>query len=210
MSGNAAEGSMQLYLSLTSPFARKVRVALIEKGLIERVELRIVDPWADAESLAAVNPLLQVPTLVLDDGLALTNSDTILAWLDRTHPEPALWPAGADALTRAQAIAALAQGMIEYTVYIVLERRKPDAQQGRGMIDRRVAGITRVVQAIEQRFDRDTAGFCLDAIGVACALAYLDFRLSGLDWRKNAPKLAEWQRWAAQRPSMQATVPPVT
>ncbi|MGA8278121.1 MAG: glutathione S-transferase N-terminal domain-containing protein [Rhodanobacteraceae bacterium] len=208
MSGNDAEVSMQLYLSLTSPFARKVRVALIEKGLIERVELKIVDPWADAESLAAVNPLLQVPTMVLDDGLALTNSDTILAWLDRAHPQPALWPADADELTRAQAIAALAQGMIEYAVYIVLERRKPDAQQGRAMIDRRIAGITRVVHAIEQRFDCNTTGFHLDAIGVACALAYLDFRLPELDWRKNAPKLAEWQRRAAQRPSMQATVPP--
>ncbi|MGA9341776.1 MAG: glutathione S-transferase N-terminal domain-containing protein [Rhodanobacteraceae bacterium] len=199
---------MQLYLSLTSPFARKVRVALIEQNLIERTELKIVDPWADAESLAAVNPLLQVPTLVLDNGLALTNSDTILAWIDRTHPDPSLWPTEANSLTRAQAIAALAQGMIEYTVYIVLERRKPAQQQGTGMIERRLAGIQRVVAALERRFDCDTSGFHLDAIGVACALAYLDFRLPELDWRNKSPRLNRWLEWAAKRPSMQATAPP--
>lgn len=199
---------MELYLSLTSPFARKVRVALIEKGLIERTELKIVDPWADEASLAAVNPLLQVPTLVLDDGLALTNSDTILAWIDRAHPQPALWPEDANALARAQAIAALAQGMIEYTVHIVLERRKPEQQQSETMIERRLAGIHRVVHALEQRFERDTTHFHGDAIGVACALAYLDFRLPELDWRSDAAGLASWLAWAAQRASMRATVPP--
>lgn len=199
---------MQLYLSLTSPFARKVRVALIEKGLLERFEQRIVDPWASDAALLEVNPLLQVPALVLDDGLALTNSDTILAWLERTHPQPALWPADAAALDRAQAIAALAQGVIEATVYVVLERRKPAAQQAQAMIERRLAAIDRVVQALETRFDHAGGRFQLDAIGVACALAYLDFRLPQYDWRAGRPGLAQWHSVVAARPSLRDTVPP--
>jgi glutathione S-transferase len=199
---------MQLYLSLTSPFARKVRVALIEKGLIERTELRIVDPWADQDALILLNPLAQVPVLVLDDGLVLTDSDTILAWLERTHPQPALVPADGDAATRAHAVAALAQGLIEYTVYIVLERRKPEAQRGAAMIQRRIDAIARVVGVLEQRFDRDQAGFGIDALGVAVALAYLDFRLPESGWRAQAPGLDTWLADVSQRPSMRDTVPP--
>ncbi|HET6545536.1 MAG TPA: glutathione S-transferase N-terminal domain-containing protein, partial [Rhodanobacteraceae bacterium] len=183
-------------------------VALVEKDLIERTELVVVDPWADAAALAAVNPLLQVPTLVRDDGLALTNSDTIMAWFERAHPQPALWPDESDALTRAQAVAALAQGLLEYAVYIVLERRKPAGQRGEAMIQRRIDGIVRTVQALEQRFALSERHFHLDAIGVACALAYLDFRLPECDWRGEAPGLGRWLAVSEQRPSMRATVPP--
>lgn len=199
---------MQIYISLTSPFARKVLVALIEKGLHDRIEQCIVDPWASDDALLKVNPLLQVPALVLDDGLALTNSDTILAWLERSYPHPALWPTDTAALDRAQAIAALAQGVIEATAYVVLERRKPAAQQGQVMIERRLAAIDRVVQALETRFDHVGERFRLDGIGVACALAYLDFRLPQYDWRAGRPALAQWQSVAAARPSMRDTVPP--
>jgi glutathione S-transferase len=199
---------MQFYLSLTSPFARKVRVALHEKGLEASFSPCVVDPWQDDPALLAVNPLLQVPALRLDDGLALTNSDTILAWLERTHPAPSLWPADASQRNRAEAIAALAQGMIEYAVFLVLEGRRPAGQQSATMIERRRAGIQRAVAALESRFPCRTDGFHLDAIGVACALAYLDFRHPQLDWRRDAANLAAWMEWAAQRPSMQATQPP--
>ena len=42
------------------------------------------------------------------------------------------------------------------------------------------------------------------------ALAYLDFRLPYLEWRKNLTALAEWHTVFAQRPSMQQTAPPPT
>lgn len=199
---------MQLYISLTSPFARKVRVALHEKNLDAQATVQVVDPWNDDPGLLAVNPLLQVPALRMDDGLALTDSDTILAWLERTHPAPSLWPAETDARNRAEAVAALAQGIIDYAVFLVLESRRPPAEQSALMIERRGAGIRRAVDALESRFHRRTDVFHLDAIAVACALAYLDFRHPGLGWRDLAPRAAEWLDWAAQRPSMRSTQPP--
>ena len=199
---------MQLYLSLTSPFARKVRVAFHEKGIADRVVQRVVDPWQDDAELLATNPLLQVPALRLDDGLALTDSDTILGWLERTHPQPSLWPTESTARNRAEAIAALAQGIIDYAVFLVLEARRPQTEQSALMIERRRAGIRRAVDALESRFHHDTSTFHLDAIAVACALAYLDFRHPDLDWRNRAPLCATWLNWAAQRPSMQTTQPP--
>lgn len=199
---------MKLYVSLTSPFARKVRVAVAEKGLEERIAQQVVDPWNDDPALAAVNPLMQVPALVLEDGLALTDSNTILEWLERAFPHPALWPHDPRARTRAQAIAALAQTMLEYTVFLVLEGRREEERRSQAMIERRIAALHRGVSALESLFHASTGHFNLDSIGVACALAYLDFRQPQLDWRARAPGLDAWMRWAGQRPSMLATAPP--
>jgi glutathione S-transferase len=199
---------MKLYVSLTSPFARKVRVALEEKHLADRIETVLVDPWNDDGTLAAVNPLLQVPTLARDDGLAITNSDTIMNWLDRAYPEPGLWPQDPDARFRAEAVAALAQTVIEYAVFLVIESRRPESQRSAHMIERRRQGIVDTAAALNDGFHASQEQFNLDSIGVACALAYVDFRHPQLDWRSRAPKLDAWMKWALQRPSMKATAPP--
>jgi glutathione S-transferase len=197
---------MKLYLSHNSPFAHKVKVALLEKRLPFE-EIR-VDPWATPPELAAVNPLSQVPTLVSDTGLALGNSDTILAWLTHAFPQPPLLPATGPELARALRHAAIAQGMIEMTVQIVLERRRPSEQQSTALIARRKASLQRSVTVLEHEFLASRAALQLDAIGVAVTLAYLDFRLPEYSWREDAARLSEWQIWAAARPSMQASAPP--
>lgn len=199
---------MKLYLSPTSPFARKVKVALLEKGAQALCEEIRVDPWSMPPELAAANPLSQVPTLVTDRGEAIGNSDTILAWIERRFPQPSLLPVDEAALTRAQAVAAIAQSLIETTVGIVLERRRTAEQQSAAMLDRRLATIRRAVPVLAQRFDRAREHFHHDGIGVACALAYLDLRLPEWDWRAAAPTLAEWQVWAEARASMRASAPP--
>lgn len=199
---------MKLFISPTSPFARKVRVAVEEKGLEERIVPVVVDPWKDDETLARANPMMQVPALELEDGRVLTDSTTILGWLERAFPQPSLWPHDPRARTGAEAMAALAQTMIEYTVFLVLEGRRPETARNPDMIERRTRAILRGVQALQQRFHASTGHFNLDSIGVACALAYLDFRQPQLDWRAQAPGLATWQEWAAQRPSMRHSAPP--
>ncbi len=198
---------MKLYTSLTSPFARKVRVAVIEKRLSDLVETIVLDPWASPDELVRVNPLSQVPTLVLDDGLPLSNSDTIIGWLERQYPTPALLPDDEKLRTQALAIAALTQGMIECTVDIVLERRKTTVQQSRAMIERRLVTIDRVIDTLAVRFEPNTRHFHLDGMGVACALTYLDLRVPERDWRKRSKPLAAWQAWAVERDSMRATQP---
>ena len=57
---------MKLVASLTSPYARKIRVALAEKGLPFTLEVDI--PWLAETSVPDYNPLGKVPALVADDG----------------------------------------------------------------------------------------------------------------------------------------------
>jgi|SRR5690625_1021945 len=199
---------MKLYLSPTSPFARKVKVAILEKDLGGRTEWVMLDPWTNPETLLALNPLSQVPTLVTDDGTVLVGSESILGALEMLHPEPALFPAGRSACLDTLAIAGLAHGLIECGVTILLERRRPAAQQSTKSIERKQSATIRTLKKLAERFDYSSGNFYLDGIGLACALAWFDFRLPDFKWRDKHPALADWLDEVARRASMRASAPP--
>ena len=73
---------MLLYDSAVSGNCYKVRLLLAQLGIsYERQELDVVDRSARPAILGGLNPALRVPTLVLDDGRGLGESDAILWWL---------------------------------------------------------------------------------------------------------------------------------
>mgnify|MGYP002874765686 CR=1 FL=1 len=57
---------MKLYVSPTSPYGR---ICLARALLLGRndLSLQMVDPWQNPPELEAINPLSQIPVLVLDD-----------------------------------------------------------------------------------------------------------------------------------------------
>ena len=70
---------MLLYNSATSGNCYKVRLLLAHLGLeYETVEMSVVDRSNRPDVLGALNPGLRVPTLVLDDGRPLAESNAIL------------------------------------------------------------------------------------------------------------------------------------
>ena len=72
-----------------SPFVRKTRVALAEKGI--PYELKPVNLLAPSPEFKQMSPLGKIPVLRHDD-LTLPDSSCILAYLERRFPEPALYP----------------------------------------------------------------------------------------------------------------------
>lgn len=92
---------MRLYVGVYSGYSQKVRIALAEKGLSDRVECVVVpiDEKLGPEHRAR-NPLGLVPVLELDDGSYLPESTAIIEYLDALHPDPPLVPA--DPLARAR------------------------------------------------------------------------------------------------------------
>jgi len=88
---------MKLYQTYASPFPTRVRLLIYAKG----IEVEIIEPpgfHASAEAKGAyleINPIGRVPTLVLDDGRALPESEVICEYLEDAHPEPSLRPADA-------------------------------------------------------------------------------------------------------------------
>ena len=87
-----------LYHFWLSPFSRKVRIALFEKGL--DVELVVEKYWDRRQEFIAMNPAGQVPVLSEADGTVLTDSQAIVEYLEDCHPEPNLL--GREPLDRAE------------------------------------------------------------------------------------------------------------
>lgn len=71
-----------------SPFCRKVRVTLGEKGL--PVELREVRVWERSREFLTLNPAGKVPTLTLDDGGVIAESTAIVEFVEEMAPTPPL------------------------------------------------------------------------------------------------------------------------
>jgi glutathione S-transferase len=86
---------LKLFQTYDSPFPTRVRLLLYAKG----IEAEIIHPpgfHASTETKEAylkVNPIGRVPTLVLDDGRALPESEVICEYLEDAYPEPSLRPA---------------------------------------------------------------------------------------------------------------------
>ncbi len=97
---------MKLYSYWRSSTSYRVRAALNLKGLgYETVSVDLVAGDQRAEDYLTLNPGATVPTLVLEDGTALTQSLAILDYLDATWPEPRIIPVGARARARVLAAA---------------------------------------------------------------------------------------------------------
>jgi glutathione S-transferase len=199
---------MKLFCSMTSPYSRKVRIAVEELALGELVEEVLADTFNPSPELLAANPLSRVPTLVTDRGEALPDSQLILDYLAHRKAGLATLSRGAkrwEVLRRTL----VADGIIDAAVSIVLEKRRPESIHYIPFLDRQTATIRRsldVLNADAGLLALQTPGVC--EITCGAALGYLDFRLPYLEWRKERDALANWYTVFAQRSSMQKTAPP--
>ena len=204
----ATESSMQLLASPTSPYARKVRVVAIEKGMADRVLIENTNPWPDPARVAAFNPLGRVPVLVLDGGAALYDSPVICEYLDALGDGPALLPARGAARWRVLKRQALADGILDTAVAMVLERRRPAAEQSAATLARAAEALRRSVAALPPELEAPAGSFDLGQIALAVAVGYLEFRLADLALLEAERTVADWWRSVGARPSLVATRPP--
>ncbi|MDU8911380.1 glutathione S-transferase [Aestuariicoccus sp. MJ-SS9] len=201
---------MKLYYAPTSPYVRKVMVLLHETGQLDDVSLENASgtPFAPAANLGTANPLSKVPALERPEGCTLYDSRVICRYLD-DRAKARLYPEGAR-LWETLTLEATADGMMDAALLMTYEARlRPEDKRMPDFVDAQWAKIERACAAINARWMSHLAG-PLDAaqIAVGCALAYLDLRHDARGWRNGHTALAEWYAAFAERPSMQATVPP--
>ncbi len=102
-----------------SPFVRRVGVALRLYGMA--FEHRPWSVFGDGDKVRALNPLMRVPTLVLDDGFVLTDSHMMLDYLDSLVPTP-MFPRIEPDRHHVLKVAALGTGLAEKAVSLFYER----------------------------------------------------------------------------------------
>lgn len=201
---------MKLIASPTSPYARKVRVALIEKKIDCAVEFDI--PWNAETTIPQYNPLGKIPVLVLDDARTLFDSRVIIEYLEGLQPEPALIPPEFVTRISAKRWEALADGLSDAAAAAFLEKKRVVAQQSPEWIARQHQKMTRALEEASKELAEQPwcAGpaYSIADIALASALGYLDLRFNEVNWRTTHPNLAVWSEKIFARPAFLQTLPP--
>jgi glutathione S-transferase len=200
---------MKLISATPSPYARKVRIALAEKGIA--FELATEVPWNDDTSLPRHNPLEKLPVLLPDDGPPVYHSSHILDWLERRYPTPPLLPPDDDGILLHREAEVLADGVCDAFLLIFFEQMRPAAHQSQPWIARQRrkvdGGIAELARRAEGRRFLVGDRFGLADIATGSVLGYLSVRFPELDWRGRHPALAHYTDMLFERPSFRATTP---
>jgi glutathione S-transferase len=198
---------MLLFMSPTSPFARKVRIVLAEKNLVAEE----VDHVTSARKPREHNPLGKVPTLVLDDGTAIFDSTVITEALELLHPTPRLVPEAPRDRIAVRRWESIADGLVDVLIPIVVEEmRAPELRDGE-RIDKHATKVRETLAMIEHDLgDRPYAhgdAFTLADAAVVSALGYVALRRPAF-LEGTAAGLRAYAARLGERPSVAATAPP--
>jgi glutathione S-transferase len=189
-----------LYLTQRSPFARKVRLLMLEKQLPFHVVE--VDLGARTPEFLALSPLGKVPVLVDDDGTVVFDSTVIAEYVEDRYPEPEKRGATpADRLNQ-RIFDELADTLADQAITLFM-KRGDDAS-----LERAAQTFERALDELEARVQRGAVpiGFGLGAMAVVSALAYVALRL-GPERTSRARALHTWAAQFAEREHVRSTTP---
>lgn len=206
---------MKLIGSLTSPYVRKVRIVLAEKKL--DYQLTLDNVWSPDSTVQSYNPLGKVPCLLVDESAlldgALFDSRVIVEYLDTMSPVSRLIPQSGRERATVKCWEALSDGVLDAAVTIVKEKQRLPEQISQEWINRQLGKIHASLKAMSEALQDQ--GYCtginysLADIAVGCALGYLDFRFSEIDWRTPYPNLERLHKKLSARASFADTQPPI-
>ena len=196
---------MKLYVTPGSPYARMVRIVVIEKRMDGRVEVVRATTRTEGSPYYGINPSGRVPYLVRDDGVGMEESANICAYLDQLDGKPMFdspdW--------EARRLEALARSMMDGLSVWLRELYRPENERSPTVIEHEKARAQRMADQWEQEIGHPLmhGRFNMIQLTLACALG-IDARNPEFRWRKDRAKLAAWYDSFAARPSFAATAPP--
>lgn len=203
------EIKLKLVVATPSPYARKARVALLEKNI--PFETVIENPWVPETCIGNVNPLGKVPALILDNGEVVHDSSVIAEYVDTFAEPPRLLPIDPLLRVAVKQIEAIADGVCDAVVLILLERYRRSEIQSEAWMSRQRKKVDAGVEELSQRLGEKefftAAGFSLAEISTACTLGYLDMRFPEFDWRAGHGNLQRLFQKMSARPSFAQTIP---
>ena len=203
---------MKLTFSPASPCARKVRIAAIELGLIDRIELvpTTVGPGQHNDEYSLITPLKKLPVLILDNGEVILDSYVIVEYLDELACSGKLIPSSGPLKWKIKSDHSLLQGMLDSMLLCRYENiTRPEGLRWKTWTDdhwnRAWIGMARFEKQVDAMQARPLD---IAQIALVCVLGYADFRFPDCGWRKAYPKLDAFHEKMLQRPSMKVSLPP--
>lgn len=200
---------MRLIGSNTSPYVRKARLVLLEKGIQHTY---VIDPPSEPTSqVSRFNPLGRIPALILDDGNCVFDSTVIADYADTLNDTPILIPRNdVMARMRVKRWESLADGIIDSAIVVRNEQLRPQATQLAATLELHNSAVTRTLAYIAEQLGRrewcEGDSITLADLALTSALLYLDLRQPERDWRDAHPNLSAWLKRMSARSSVTATL----
>lgn len=177
--------------TLTSPFGRKVRMAIDVLGLSDHVTLSPADTLDETDTLRLQNPLGKLPCLLLSDGTALYDSVVIVEFLQDVAGTDRLLPLRGIERYKTLTLTTLADGITDAALLMVYEGRfRDEGTYSQRWLTHQRGKIMRALAAFEAT-PPDPRKTDIVSIALACAFGYLDWR-KPMAWRAEHPRLVEW------------------
>ncbi len=201
---------MKLLYTVNSPYARKVRIVAAEKHIdVQLQEVVLSSPDCPVKNY---NPLGKVPVLVLAGGDALYDSRVIAEYLDNRTPLAHLIPKDNSTKSAVRRWEALADGVCDAAVAVMLEQRKPDTMQDATFISKQMDKVIRGLTVLNNDLGQNKwcvdDSFSLADIAVGCTLGYLGLRFSQvINLEEDYANLDRLQTSLLQRQSFKDTLP---
>jgi glutathione S-transferase len=141
---------IKLYTFPPSTNSRKVRIALLEKGLeFERINVDLSKREQKNPEYLKIHPFGQIPALD-DEGFIIYDSTVINEYLEDEYPYPSLMPSDSEGRARARLMEDLRDTHFNpYFVHIIQEMRKPEGERDSQRIDNAKAEIIKCFDRIE-------------------------------------------------------------
>ena len=201
---------MKLYITKGSPYARIVRVVVLEKGLADRVEVISAKTRTTDSPYYNINPSGRVPYLVCGDGLGLEDSALICSYLDNLDGKPMFaLPAGAQGF-EARRLEALVRSMLDGMAVLGREKWRPVTEQSPKIVLHETDRAKRLLALWERGIDDPVFHGPLNMVQIVmgCTLGFADL-IPDFEWRAGHPKLDAWFKRISARDSFIETAPPV-
>ena len=186
---------MKLFYTKASPYAACVRAVIAELKADNHIELVESHPFDNDESFIQANPLGKVPCLIAD-GEAILDSEVICDYLDANYSGGQLFEM-VYADWRLKTFYSIVNGLMDACVALQMESlRDKDGLKSEFWYQRNLSAIDRSLKEIEKRLITLPEIFTIIHIDIVCALGYMDFRHSTIDWRKDHKALADfYNQW---------------
>jgi glutathione S-transferase len=202
-----------LHGAIVSPFVRKVRVALAEKGIA--YDSDPVVPFGVSDEYKKMSPLGKIPCYTPHEGCHIPDSSVIIAYLERKHSDKPLYPSNPEDFARALffeeygdsvLVGALGTVFFNRIVGPMFLDQQPDEAAIKNAIENELPPLLEWLE--EQIGDNEfLVGDKFSVADIGITSPFVNFGLAGesIDATKY-PKLAAYLERNLARPSFKACV----
>ena len=192
-----------------SPYARKVRIHLAEKGI--PFELITEVPWNADTQTPRWNPLEKLPVLIGPDGQSVFESRYISEWIEARHPDHPLMPRDVEGMLAVKRFEVIVDGACDALILQIFENARGEGLRSQPWLDRqrrKVDGALReLARMVGDREYSHGASFTMADVATGTLLGYMAVRWPQIDWQSTYPNLATYHRRMEARPSFATTKP---